>query len=85
MSLLALRSLRTHGDSRNYALCALSGRRAYLKANVSFLVITDIDLFVDNLISLVLCVCPEQNERKCVTQTCSSSPLPRLGRYLYQL
>lgn len=59
MLLLALRSFRTHGDSRNYALCALRGRRADLKANVSFLVITDIDLFVNNLVSLVLCVCPE--------------------------
>lgn len=82
MLLRGLRSLRTHEDSRNNALCALSGKKADLKANVSFLVITDTDLFVDNLVSLVLCRCPEQNELKCVTQNCSSSPLPKLGRYL---
>lgn len=85
MLLLALRSLRTHEDSRNNALCALSGKKAHLKVNASFLVITDMDLFGDNLFSLVLYMCPEQNELKCVTQTCSSSLLPKLGRYLYQL
>ncbi|KAI1233960.1 hypothetical protein IHE44_0004416 [Lamprotornis superbus] len=42
-------SLRTHEDSRNNALCALSGKKADLKANVSFLVITDMYLFVNNL------------------------------------
>lgn len=40
---------------------------------------------MDNLVSLVLYMCPEQNELKCVTQTCSSSLLPKLGKYLDQL
>lgn len=56
MLLLALRSLRTHEDSRNNALCTLSGKKADLKVNVSFLMITDMDLFVDNLVSSVLYV-----------------------------
>lgn len=60
----------TQEDSRNNALCVLSGKRSDLKANIFFPVITDIDLLMDNLVSLVLCMCPEQNELKWVRQTC---------------
>lgn len=70
MLLLALRSLITQEDSRNNELCVLSGKRSDLKANISFLVITDIGLLMGDIVSLVLCMCPEQNELKCATHTC---------------